>query len=236
MNNEKVLLAFELIQSGHFQRGLDILVAESMRNPGDWTIHYHIGMAWRMVGDFDKAIMHYNKALEHCPQNLAAGHVIYFGLGIAYQLKRNFDQAIIYLKKAHEMDKTSVPVLNSLGLTYKKKGDIPKALETYNQAIRTLMNNILEELKNSSYQVKEEFIDGERKKVAMLNSDIFDRVRKKLKENDLYCTLLNNIGVCYAESGRVNEARAAFLESIEFIPDGMKYDDPYIGLQELERM
>ena len=50
----------------------------------------------------------------------------------------------------------------------------------------------------------------------------------------MYATLTNNIGNCYLEIGRASEARAAFLESIEFIPDGVEYEPPFHNLRALD--
>lgn len=233
MNKEKTLEAFSLIQNGQAQEGMNVLREEFLKNPNDWNVHYHTGMAWRMIGDLDRAILSYKKAIELCPVSEIAGHINYYGLGIAFQLKGELDNAIINLCKAHEIDKTSVQVLNSLGLTYKKKGDIQKALEIYDLAAQTMMKNIFEELIQSGHDPIN-VVSEDNNKIAVMNPDAFNRVPDKLKQDNLYCILQNNIGVCYAELGIIDEARKAFSESIQFIPDGMKYDAPFIALQQLD--
>jgi tetratricopeptide (TPR) repeat protein len=232
MDNNKVLRAFDLIKQGDAQSGMNLLKEEFLKTPYDWKIHYHTGMAWRIIGDLDKAIFSYKRAIQLCPDNESSGHINYYGLGIAFQLKGDFDNAIDNLRKAYQLDNTSVQALNSLGLTYKKKGDLEKAIEIYNHACQTMMNNIMQKLQAEGHEPTHQSPDDE--KVAIVNMEIFNHVPGKLKEDNLYCMLQNNIGVCYAEMGKIEEAKSAFRESIQFIPDGFDYPAPYYGLQQLE--
>ncbi len=52
--------------------------------------------------------------------------------------------------------------------------------------------------------------------------------------NKIYATYLNNIGVAYAEMGNNDKAREYFRESIAFTPIGTDYQNPMIGLKELD--
>jgi len=230
MDDNRVTEAFDLLRQGQAQEGMNLLKTEFLKNPNDWRIHYHTGLAWRLVGDLDKAIFSYNRAIQLCPDN----EMNFYGVGIAYQLKGDFDNAIESLRKAYELNKNSVQVLNSLGLTYKKKGDIHKALEIYEHAEQTLMGNIFEELKQSGNEPLNDVSTVDSKKVVMINMDVFNLFPGKLKQDNLYCTLQNNIGVCYAILGNDDEARKAFNEAIQFTPDGMDYQAPIIGLRQLD--
>ena len=54
-----------------------------------------------------------------------------------------------------------------------------------------------------------------------------------LRSNILYSNIVNNIGTLFAETGEVEEAKKCFLEAIDFIPSGVKFDNPHIGLDNL---
>mgnify|MGYP001563881173 FL=1 len=54
-----------------------------------------------------------------------------------------------------------------------------------------------------------------------------------LRSSILYSNIVNNIGTLFAETGEVEEAKKCFLEAIDFTPDGVKFDNPHIGLENL---
>lgn len=209
-----------------------MLREEFIENPNDWRIQYHTGFAWRIIGDMEKSIFSYKRAIQLCPANESAGHMNYYGLGIVYQLIGDFDIALDNLRKAYQLDKTSVQVLNSLGLTYKKKDNLEKAIEIYNFACETLMNNIMRELESEGH--RSTFQDPNDEKAAILNNELFNLIPGKLKEDIFYCTLQNNIAVCHAMLGQKEEARKAFREAITFTPEGSNYEAPIIGLKQLD--
>ncbi len=227
MNETKVARALDHIRQGYAQEGMNLLKEEFILNPTDWRIHYHTGIAWRIIGDFEKAIYSYQQAIHFCPDN----YMNHYGLGIVYQLNEDYPNALKSLIQAHKLENTSAEVLNSLGMTYKKIGDIEKALEVYNFAVQILMNNIMGELENDGINPTNLSPD---KKAAIVNMDIFSLVPIKLKEDNLYCTLQNNIGVCYATLGQYEQAKKAFREAITFTPDGFEYNSPKIALGQLE--
>ncbi len=228
MDEQNVIQALELIQKGQVQVGMDLLNGEFINDPNNWSIHYHTGFAWRIIGDMEKAIFSYNRAIELAPDK----YMNFYGIGIVYQLVGDFDNAINNLRQAHSLNKTSIEVLNSLGLTYKKKGDLIKALEIYDYAAQTMMGNIMEKLKQLGHNPTNPAPEDE--KVAIMNMELFELVPDKLKQDPMYCTLQNNIAICYATLGNNEEARKAFLEAIEFTPEGMDYQAPIMGLKQLE--
>jgi len=55
-----------------------------------------------------------------------------------------------------------------------------------------------------------------------------------LRSDILYSNIVNNIGTLFAETGETEEARKCFLEAINFTPQVMKFDNPYINLKNLK--
>jgi len=55
-----------------------------------------------------------------------------------------------------------------------------------------------------------------------------------LRLDILYSNIVNNIGTLFAETGEIEEAKKCFLEAINFIPPGVKFDNPYINLESLK--
>lgn len=229
MDEQKVEKALETIRQGHEQAGIDLLNEEFIENPNDWRIHYHIGIAWRIIGDLPKAITSFQRAIQLCTDN----RMNYYELGTTYQLNGDLDNALQTLFKAHQLDKSSVEVLIGLALTIKKRGDIQKAIEVYSQATETLMSNIYEKLKQEGCQESNE-VSNENSTGLNHETECFFLVPEKLKQDPLYCTIQNNIGVCYVDLGQYDEAKKALRDAIEYTPIGVDYKEPIIALRQLE--
>lgn len=227
---DNCIKAIQILQQGDVQTAFKILQQEVNQRYQDWVVHYYIGMAGRMIGDLDLAAKHYNKALELDGGNIST----YKGLGVVYQLREEYELAIDFLHKAHLIDTRSVDILISLGLTYKKKGDIDQAIQVYQRAIRQHIDNISDRLKETGNPLLKQVQTKEGKRVGMINTDVFQRMPEELRKDLLYSTLQNNLGVCYAIIGDKVKATEAYQESIEFIPPGLDYKAPYFGLQQLK--
>lgn len=56
-----------------------------------------------------------------------------------------------------------------------------------------------------------------------------------LKANIHYSNIYNNMGVLFAENDMAVQAKNCYEESIRFIPKGVEYKNPYIGLENLQK-
>lgn len=61
-----------------------------------------------------------------------------------------------------------------------------------------------------------------------------ERINNYLKGDKLACTILNNMAVILAETGNKEGAKKYFELSIKLTPDNLDYQNPIIGLKELE--
>ena len=71
----------------------------------DWN---NLGAVWRIKGDYDKAIGHFEKALESSLKTFGSEHpnlaTSWNNLGLAWHGKGDYDKAIEYYEKALESD------------------------------------------------------------------------------------------------------------------------------------
>ena len=79
----------------------------------------------------DKAIQHFNKAMELKPDFFQA----YNNRGVAYNKKDEFDRAIKDLNKAIELNSNLAEAYNNRGVAYDGKGEIDTAIHNYSKAI-----------------------------------------------------------------------------------------------------
>ncbi|NFV12574.1 tetratricopeptide repeat protein [Clostridium sp. FAM 1755] len=86
------------------------------------TVYYYVAVAYRMIGNYDKAIYYLNKALEIDNGLIDAVNE----LAINYAALEKYDIAIKYLRKAFEVEK-SIEICTNLIMCYINKGDLKQA-------------------------------------------------------------------------------------------------------------
>lgn len=93
--------------------------------------YYNQGLAKSELGQYDDAILEYNKAIEidpNCPR-------AYFNRGRSLFKLGRYEDAILDFTKAIEIDPDYSAAYNSLGLAKLKLGKLEVALKYYNEAI-----------------------------------------------------------------------------------------------------
>ncbi len=88
-------------------------------------------------GEYDLAIVDYNKALELNSKSVPA----YFNRGRAFYFKREFASAIDSYTKVIELTPKDSIAFYSRGVSYEKMGDNLKAIEDYQKAVELDENN-----------------------------------------------------------------------------------------------
>ena len=112
--------------------------------------------------------------------------------------------------------------------TLKKEGNFAEALKLYKE----LHDELVDEAGESAWEIPGTRIDeGDTRKIM---PSLFTETEKYLRKYNMFCTILNNMGVIYAEAGDKESARRCFEDSIKFTPEGIDYPNPKIGLKELE--
>lgn len=96
------------------------------------TIAYHnIGNAYRDKGNYQQAIMNYNRAIELDPQYADA----YTGRGVVSAATGNYRQAIMDYSTAIELNPQNVIALNNRGIAYGSLGGPQQALRDFSRAV-----------------------------------------------------------------------------------------------------
>ena len=132
---------------GYLQRGieahqnnnLDDAIAyytEVIRlDPADTDIiaraYNYRGLAYGKKGDYDRAIVDFNEAIELKGNYTEA----YYNRGTAYHFKGDHDRALVDFTKAIELNPNDPIAYNNRGTVYGKKGDYDRAIVDYNKAI-----------------------------------------------------------------------------------------------------
>ncbi len=68
----RYLEAERAVKAQDYRRAIQLLVPVAERNPADPDTHSLLGFSHRKLGDFDRAMIHYRRALELDPDHLGA--------------------------------------------------------------------------------------------------------------------------------------------------------------------
>ena len=225
--NETRDLAFDLIKQQKFAEALELLPSLIDSKPDNSNLHFLMGQCLRFTEKLPEAINCYIKAINISPNTPENFHA----LGIAYQLNENFEQAIDTLKKAIELDSNFFEAYNSIGLTYRIIGNFKEALHWYSLGKEIIHNEVIDRLLKEENPDPENQINDYGEKVINAHNVNLEKVHERIKSTPSYAIISNNIGVCLMEIGDKDAALELFKESIEFIPDGYNYPDPYEHLE-----
>ena len=101
---------------------------------------------------------------------------------------------------------------------FKKQGNLSNAMSLYSELYEQLIRDAFEHTGGSTG----------------LAIDDKEKVDKYLTGDNLACTILNNMGVIWAETGNKEGAKKYFKLSINLTPRDLDYQNPIIGLKELD--
>lgn len=211
------------------------------------SVNLGLGVVYQLKGDFNKAIKYLEKATASPHFNVNA----FNSLGLTYKKKGDLDKAIeIYLQGIKYL-------FNEIYIDLSKQQvikHIPHRDMYVNEWVRFSMEAMLKGAVDDDIEIlawptgeqalefyKEakddscwkDWIDTDKKR--LITPQYMEAVREHLLLNNMYSLLTNNMGSVYGEKNYKVEAKKWFQESIAFIPDGVNYPDPKIGLKELEK-
>lgn len=249
INSLCIVEAWDALNRGDAKEALRLLKDELTKSPENKILLYSIGLAHRGLNQFDEAEEHYLKALNSKDESNISfpnlkGYsdlqtlpdVIYCQLGIAYQLKSEYQKAIDAFEKAISINKPYASAYNSLAITYRKMGDVSKAIEVYNAGKEALVESANNEaLKNKEKCYKDKFTpDG--KKIMEIQPYWLSEVREILKSNINYSMLCTNEARIFFDCGKIGEAEQLLNEAIELLPEGSDYRDPFEAMKEIRKL
>jgi tetratricopeptide (TPR) repeat protein len=221
-------VAIALMQQKKFSEALPIFLSLMESNSDDWGLYYMTGQCLRFINNIPEAIRYLNKAASLNPNNAT----IFLALGIALQLAEEYELAIEKLKRAVRLEPVLFEAYNSIGFTYRKIGQYREALGWYSKAAEVFVDSVFDDVKKDKEGCfREEIVNGE--KTLVILPYTMEKTHEMLRSNPVYAIIMNNIGVCLIKLGDIDSAREKFRESIEFIPDGFDYPDPFKNLESI---
>lgn len=100
-------------------------------HPHDHVEFVNRGSEYRRRGNFDLAIIDYNRAIELNPNYPLA----YYNRGLLYFDNNNYDLAILDYSRALELDSNNYDIYYNRGIAYYKLGNLDLAFNDFTQVI-----------------------------------------------------------------------------------------------------
>lgn len=92
----------KLVAAGQSNEAITVLERAAAAEANDWRIHSALGSAYDQKSEYQKARVHYDKALTIDPQNLSVMN----NLGMSYALEGNLKQAETILRQADALPRS----------------------------------------------------------------------------------------------------------------------------------
>ena len=103
----------------------------ALSDPSSAEEHYKSATTYHDLGEFERAISEYRKAIALNPNF----PIIYNRLGVAYSELKQYDAALDAYQKALALSPMTAELHYNVGLVYLKQGDLRRALEAFKRAI-----------------------------------------------------------------------------------------------------
>ena len=187
------------------------LLKENEEKPGDARIEVFIGSFYRMIGDLDKSIEHYNTARTLSPKK----QIIIFEQGFVHLQKQEFDKALGLFKEAYDLGPQFMEsrVLYATAAMYAGKKDLVNELIATEDAKKAFALN--DTALQATYSAKE---------YAML----IEMLNVRIAENPDVAQNRASLAFVYNEMGDMQNAIATLQKAGEDIPAFKAEADSYI--------
>ncbi len=196
------------------------------KSPGRSIAHNNLGLAYKDIGNLDKAILFLNNALRLKKIRYGDAHPqtaeTYSNLGLCYDRQGDADQALHYHFKAlkilkavyGEQDLEISETYNNIGLSYDTSGDYDTAIAYYLKALRIELTikhaaSIYNNLGNAWYNKKE--YD---KAIANHKESLAIRTKFLGEKHQQVAESLNNLGLALTNKNDYDSAIDCFQQAL----------------------
>lgn len=231
---------------GRYDEAIKFYLHAMKLSPFDRSVFLGLGIVYQQKGEYNSAIQAFEKAISLDPNFSQALN----SLALTYKMDGNFEKSLKYYNQSIEVlfqniyNEIRKRPLKEIDNRYtesrsEKWREVATQIAMKNSALDEIKNVQLPTQETAMKLLKENPFIGvalyDDKDTRYILPSYFSSFFNSLKSNLLYSTILNNIGTLFAEHGDNEQARKCYMESIEFIPQGVKYDNPQIGLQEIDK-
>ncbi|SEF56220.1 Tetratricopeptide repeat-containing protein [Caloramator fervidus] len=122
--------AVSLLKEGYPKEALKILIPYIESNPQNLDAKYYIAVAYREIGNYQKALLYLNELL-----NILETPEVDNEIGLNLAFLGYFEKAIEYFKKALKFKPSEVSILSNIGVCYFNLNDFENAKKYFKLAL-----------------------------------------------------------------------------------------------------
>lgn len=220
-------------------------------SPDSWNATFEMGIIYQMAGDYKKAIPLLKKIVENPSEDVHWADMVdtLNSLALTYKKAGDNTNAMKYYNLA--LETLAQDIYEHIKGQPIREVDAKYPAENLEGWMRlglqiAIKNAAKDGLKNAlipTGDTAEKLLEGNPYMgIAIVDKDgaryllpaYFAAFSNALRSDILYANIVNNIGTLFAEDGEKEEAKKCFLEAIDFTPQGVKFNNPHIGLENLK--
>jgi transcriptional regulator with PAS, ATPase and Fis domain len=218
---EEGIAAFE---EGEYERALELFKSVAERQPFSAFAHRDVGHAAFHLQDFNTALENYDRALKIYHSLLD----VHFNTGLIHMKRGHVTDAMFsfmetlhlmhpltpgsyYLGLFHTQESLTFQCRMNLGMLFRERGDLEKALEQYQMVVDSAPRNI-----PAMGSMGDCLMALERYDEAI---KAYKKALKVLPEGEERLNLQNDLGICYFKKGDLEKAIAEFKAVLKKNPD-----------------
>ena len=219
--SEEGIAAFE---EGEYEKALRLFKSVLQKQPFSAFAHRDVGHAAFHLQDFNTALEYYEKALKIHPNlldvhfntgliHLKRGHVndAMFSFLETLHLNHPLTSGSYYLGLFHTQESLAFQCRLNLGMLFREKGDLEKALEQYRLLLDSNPKNVL-----ALGSLGDCLMALERFDEAI---QVYKRALKILPDGEEKLNIQNDLGICYFKKGEMEKAITEFKAVLKKNPD-----------------
>ena len=213
-----------LMKEGRYIEALQQLHQVNPKEMEEWTYCYVAGECYRMIHSLDFAHFYLFQAYSAKKDNTE----IIYSLGLVYEKMGWYDEARSVYEELIMLDPDNIAVYHRLGTLCARVGNVSEAVTWFMKGLERI------EALYRRNTVSLKSIKGARYRKSITQFDyLFPRepIDESSDLEFLKAVLLHDIGVCHDEMGEPEKAQKWFLKSVETIPEGVMFDDPFVYLR-----
>ncbi len=151
MTDNDYEMARDLIESEKYKESIEFISKYIEKYPESWHGYYLMGYAYRLLGEYNKAI----ETLERALLFNDSSSEIYNEFGLNFMNLKNFSKSELYFEKALRKNPEDLAIISNLAVMFFRKGEKDKAIKccdvglefnSKDQYIKDLKQTIIEEM------------------------------------------------------------------------------------------
>jgi tetratricopeptide (TPR) repeat protein len=206
-------------------------------------LYHRIGWSYNDLGDYNKALEYYGKALEIKKSKLGKDDTdtaaTYNNIGEVYYAKGDYDKALEYFKKALKINESKLgkdhpdtaTTYNNIALVYDNMGEYDKALEYYEKDRKISESKLGKDHPDTATTYNNiagvYYAKGDYDKALKYYEKALEIVKSKLgKDHPYVASTYNNMAGVYRAKGDYDEALEYYEKALEIRESKLGKDHP----------